>query len=271
MQSLGRISGKVKLMVTARLLENQDYLTQGFLQREISANLLNLKGFINATIKGNLILEACRDDIQDTVTRKAQGIFLLARLHMDVLDEVLIESRVTDALEQLPETIDESYKNLMDCIKKMSGERGRYAYNIMAWVSHAVRPLTVEELQVAIASRDLLDETEVREEMLFNASKLSAYCCGLVVKDKVKSVRFVYYSARDYFICHREELFPDYHLITAFSYIKYILSMPLEHKSTAEDHTIAGGSPNRLSALDSSSENSDVKSEDSIPEVCRNP
>lgn len=190
---------------------------------------------------------------------------------MDALDEVVIESKITEALEQLPDTIDDSYKNSMDRIRNKSGERGRYAYDIMAWVSYAFRALTVEELQIAIASRDLADETRVSEEMLFPAKELSAYCCGLVVEDEAQSVRFVHYSARDYFTLHREELFPSYHLIAAFSCIKYILSIPPEHDATADNPAIEEEDAVETKSInasppDSSSEEGHVSLEDTAEE-----
>lgn len=74
MGSLRRIEGSVKIMVTARRLENQAYLSEEFLQEEIAANQSDLEGFIDATLRGNEILASRRNDIQKTVTRKAQGM-----------------------------------------------------------------------------------------------------------------------------------------------------------------------------------------------------
>lgn len=55
------------------------------------------------------------------------------------------------ALISLPQELDETYDQAMERIRSQDIESIRLAERVLAWIVHALRPLSVEELQHALA------------------------------------------------------------------------------------------------------------------------
>ncbi|OTB16284.1 hypothetical protein K445DRAFT_47805, partial [Daldinia sp. EC12] len=112
-------------------------------------------------------------DIQDNIVQKAQGMFLLARLHIGAIVGKHTIKAVRKALQTLPE--------------------GRNA------VSE-----TYDETISRIESDDEFDDND-----LVPAPLLISSCAGLVTLEaQTTNVRFVHYTAQEYFETTRSRLFP---------------------------------------------------------------
>src|SRR5580698_1643659 len=85
--------------------------------------------------------------------------FLLARLHMDSLVGKLNARQVRMALENLPEGMDNTYDEAMERIERQDDSRTELAKRVLSWITYAVRPLSVTELQHALAV--VLDTTNL--------------------------------------------------------------------------------------------------------------
>ena len=73
--------------------------------------------------------------------------FLLARLHMDSLIGKLNARQVRAALENLPEGMDGTYDEAMERVERQDDRRKQLARRVLSWITYAVRPLSVKELQ----------------------------------------------------------------------------------------------------------------------------
>ena len=66
---------------------------------------------------------------------------------MDSLVEKLNARQVRAALEYLPEGIDGTYDEAMERVERQDDGRKQLAKRVLSWITYAVRPLSVKELQ----------------------------------------------------------------------------------------------------------------------------
>ncbi|KAK0438143.1 ankyrin repeat-containing domain protein [Desarmillaria tabescens] len=189
--------------------------------------------------------DALRKEICTGVTTKADGMFLLAKLHVDLLAQTISRGRLREELGKLPKTINGMFdkaltervnkqgddkKNLAHAIRDVHRIRsmvvtyGVYGYGYPSSSSKcpytdnafARRPLTVLELWHALA---LQWGTEPFEpDNLCDINILGNVCAGLVVMDgtyrssgpfqKLK-MNLLDYTVQEYFISQQDRLFPD--------------------------------------------------------------
>ena len=112
--------------------------------------------------------------------------FLLARLHMDSLVGKLNARQVRAALENLPEGMDGTYDEAMERVERQDDSRKELAKRVLSWITYAVRPLSVKELQHALAvmpNTTYLDPDDITDDEI-----LTSICAGLVVIDEERNV-----------------------------------------------------------------------------------
>ncbi|KAK3346564.1 hypothetical protein B0T25DRAFT_280871 [Lasiosphaeria hispida] len=91
------------------------------------------------------------DDISAIIIKKAQGIFLLATMHMDYLATQETLGHFRTALGKLPEDPALSFSAAIQRIEKQSGFQKKLAKHVISWVLSAARPLTAGEVRHAFA------------------------------------------------------------------------------------------------------------------------
>jgi hypothetical protein len=135
------------------------------------------------------------------------GRFLLAQLHMASLSTKPNRKAVREALEKLPEQLDSTYDEVMRRIENQNSDDRKIAQRVLGWISFAKRPLSLLELQHALATEprtESFDEDNVMDQELITST-----CAGLVFVDEESNiVRLVHYSTQEYFARHCHELFP---------------------------------------------------------------
>ena len=128
------------------------------------------------------------------VTERAQGMyvvanclrhcsddprrFLLARLHMDSLAVESNRNGILKALETLPEGFEGTYDNALERINQQHTRHKDLAYRVLSWLFYAFRPLSLVELQCALAVKE--DMSEMDEDDLDDEEFLISVCVGLV-------------------------------------------------------------------------------------------
>jgi len=99
-------------------------------------------------------------------------------------------AQVRKALENLPKGIDDTYDEAMERIERQDEGRKEIAKRVLSWITYAIRPLSVDELQHALAVDD--DATEMDPEAIIDDEILVSVCAGLVVVDNKRgTVRLV--------------------------------------------------------------------------------
>jgi len=114
---------------------------------------------------------------------------------------------VRRALRNLPEELSRTYDEAMKRIQGQECRRFKRAEQVLSWISHAVRQLTVKEVQYALAVEP--DDTDMDEEALPDEDLLVSACAGLVtIEQESNIIRLVHYTVQQYFERTRMHLFP---------------------------------------------------------------
>lgn len=147
-------------------------------------------------------------EIVSKIFENCEGMFLVARLHIDSLSAKSNLRAARIALKSLPANLDGVYeKNTISRIQKQVEEDVILAWGILTWIVGTVSRLTVGQIQHALAvepNSEDLDEEEIIDIDLM----LSVYS-GLVILDSQSStVRLVHYTAQGFFERHRQEMMP---------------------------------------------------------------
>ncbi|KAF9765951.1 hypothetical protein IL306_001688 [Fusarium sp. DS 682] len=240
-EHLSRVHRDVKMLFTSRQLEDFEELSKGFKKIEITAHKEDIHGHIDDVVRGSTRLRKFMKldsrlelELKHEVTRKSDGSFLLARLHLNRLADQLTLDAVREQLKRLPLEVNQTYDDIMERIDKQGEEKRDAARTILSWIVFARRPLSVKEIKHALAVR-AGDET-FNTGRMFLTEDITAFCCGLVVLEaKEKTVKLVHYTAQDYFNdATKAKLFPGFELNIALVCSTYLCMEPFEQLEDSE-------------------------------------
>ena len=120
----------------------------------------------------------------------------------------------------------------MQRIEAQEYEHRQIAMKTLAWVSYAFRPLTLRELQHALAIEP--ESIELDEEDIVDANSITALCAGLVVVDQgTNMVNLVHYTAKNYFENIHLDRFPGFHAIITMTCATYLALAALRNASVS--------------------------------------
>jgi hypothetical protein len=98
---------------------------------------------------------------------------------MDSLCEKSTLKSLHQTLEKLPDGFKNTYDHVLARIDRQPEEKRQLAYQVLSWVSYAFRPLSLIELQYAVATHE--DMTEISEDDLHDEVFILSVCGGLVI------------------------------------------------------------------------------------------
>ncbi|KAJ7310860.1 ankyrin repeat-containing domain protein [Mycena albidolilacea] len=207
LQQLAVMGSNVNLMITSRPnISPKPSSLPNLKTLDIQAAQEDIKAYINAQIKlsPRLSKHIQKKPITDTVA----GMFLLARLHIESLREEATIKAVQEALKHLPEGLKATYDSAMTRIEDQGNKNKQIGYSTLTWVLNAKRPLTVSEIQTALAVEP--DSQELDEDNVMDIETILAVCAGLVIVDKESSVlRLVHYTTQEYLDSIQAQKFLD--------------------------------------------------------------
>ncbi|KAI9435531.1 ankyrin repeat-containing domain protein [Lactarius indigo] len=120
---------------------------------EESGQKTDIINYVHAVVysESETMMKKWREDdkkiVAETLSAKADGMFRWVFCQLDVLRQCL-PSSVRRTLEELPESLDDTYKRIITDIKK--GNRV-HAYRMLQCMAVAIRPLSVDELAELLA------------------------------------------------------------------------------------------------------------------------
>lgn len=172
-------------------------------QRYMDSYMLQLPSFVLR----NLDLQR---EIKSKILKAADGMFLLAQLHLHSLTGKRSPKTVRTALRKLPkgsDALDNAYKEAMERIEGQILDSRELAKQVLSWISCAKRPLTTLELQHALAVE--MVDLELDEENLPEIEDMISVCAGLVTVDEESGIiRLVHHTTQEYFKRARISWFP---------------------------------------------------------------
>lgn len=230
LERLETLEPHVHLLITSRYLDSINEELRLFSRLEVKAHRADIELFIDHQIKKNRNLRkivershALRCDIKDTVVKTAEHMFLLARLHVESLASAagLSVKHVRNKLRALPNTLTGAYDSTMQRIQDQESDHQRIALKTLAWLTHAIRSMSLKELQHALAIEPC--DTELDDELMIDGQSITSLCAGLVSVDQgTNMVNLVHHSTKTYFEENRERYFPNFHASMTLSLATYL-------------------------------------------------
>ncbi|KAA8571542.1 hypothetical protein EYC84_001542 [Monilinia fructicola] len=229
---LRNLPSNTNVLLTSRRLGDIEEKLSGSSHLEIQASDDDVRAYLEARIdREENILKFCKKDptlrktIVGKIAEKAHGMFLLVHMHIEAIASELKISRVRKALNSLPEILDKTYDDALKRIAEgQDANRRSLAMNILMWLSCAKRPLTVRELQHAMAITELdTGENELDEDDFYDQDLLLTVCTGLVVIDPESGViRLCHFTLQEYLERHRAKYFPNAQVLITRACIRYL-------------------------------------------------
>ncbi|KAH6902845.1 hypothetical protein BKA70DRAFT_1156371, partial [Coprinopsis sp. MPI-PUGE-AT-0042] len=158
----------------------------------------------NPALRQVLAADEQRERVIKKICESSHGMFLQASLMVAAVSHCTNYRRVMEELDKLPAELNLLYDKAFERIEMQPEEYAALAKCVLLWVAYAYRPLTVNDLQYAVASNPTLDWKTPGN--LVPGSLLVSVCCGLItVEDNnrfwrpvaLRTVRFVHYTALD--------------------------------------------------------------------------
>ena len=123
--------------------------------------------------------------------------FLLPVLQLQGVLEAMTKSEVKASLSNLSANLGQAFEKTIQRIEDEPRNRRRVATDALMWVSHARRPLYVDELCHALATK--IGDTELDQDDLLPPRAIVESCSGLLVLDDESStIRLVHYTLKDF-------------------------------------------------------------------------
>lgn len=142
-----------QVLFTSRNLPSIRGFFDNTARMEIQARDKDIRTALASRIEQESFLEDCveedpllENNIIDTITHKAKGMFLVAELHITALCQEDNLRDLLESLENLPAEIADTYSQTLVRIDSQNCSQTKRAHQVLLWLTHACRPLQVREL-----------------------------------------------------------------------------------------------------------------------------
>ncbi|KAM0524671.1 hypothetical protein ACHAPE_000770 [Trichoderma viride] len=203
------------ILATSRINDDIKRRFDGCATVEISAANEDVLAYLNGQLslrRSDFIDEDIQEKIRDAVPKAAGGSFVFAASHMDTIMNQPSRDRVEEVLLKLGKGMEEPqefhYKQAMERIEGQTDAIRSLAKRTLTWITHAKRPLSIIEIQHALAVREQM--TEFDSDYMPDVKDLKSACVGLVTTDEESgTIRLVHHSAQEFFQLSKEKWFPE--------------------------------------------------------------
>ncbi|KAK1254302.1 hypothetical protein MKX08_008297 [Trichoderma sp. CBMAI-0020] len=202
-----------KLFATTRPSQNGEERFKSGLFLEISALTEDVENYIQGRLPEFTILREENHDIREElkvnlrgeivvkISSAIDGIFLLAKFHVDSLLAKTTLAQIRKTLEGLPRGSDaykQAYEKTIIRIHGQPSEYQQLARRTLGWLACAAREITALELRHALAIRSDSSSSPSEEE-LESTNFVIKVCMGLVMVERESDVvRLLHHTAFEY-------------------------------------------------------------------------
>ncbi|KAF7344146.1 Ankyrin [Mycena venus] len=212
---LSALGPTVNLMLTSRPHIQVDDIIPNIETLEICAKEDDIRRYIRAQISPPSRLSkhvtkrpSLQEEIETGIIRRSDGMFLLARFHMDFLSEMNTIKAVREALNNLPGDLHTMYDDIGYRINRQIESDRKLAWIILAWISNAKRPFRSLELIEALAVEP--ETTALDPDNVLDMPTILSVCAGLViVNEEDDIIRLVHYTTKGYLERIQDQEFPN--------------------------------------------------------------
>ncbi|KAF3287442.1 hypothetical protein TWF970_007167 [Orbilia oligospora] len=207
----------VNILATSRFIPNVEERFEGTMVLEIQGNPEDIYNYIGGRMS-ELRLCVRRDpglqeEIKKGITEAVDGMFLLAQLYLESLQDGISKGDIRRALEKFRKqtqgsggkeklkVLADAYTEVMKRIGQQGDKAQKSAKRTLSWIVCANRPLNTFELRHALAVT--ADKTDLNEDDCPEIDDVISTCVGLVVVDMESNIiRLVHYTAQEYLKAH---------------------------------------------------------------------
>ncbi|KAL8822146.1 MAG: hypothetical protein Q9191_007112 [Dirinaria sp. TL-2023a] len=208
----------IRLLVTSRHIPIISQQLSNAARVEVQAKDEDIMGYIEERVSTSERLNVLvpkdaelRESLKRSVTEKASGMFLLARLHLDLLATKTTLRKLKSALSSLPEVLDDSYDEVMKRIEAQNIDEHQLARKVLYWILCAAMPLDLRMLQHALAVEPF-EDSSLDHDGIPPGELIISVCAGMVVMQPDSGiVELVHYTAQEYLDRKASEYFPGAH------------------------------------------------------------
>ncbi|KAJ7108163.1 ankyrin repeat-containing domain protein [Mycena epipterygia] len=162
-----------------------------------------------------------QEEIHSKIMNNVEGMFLLAKLHIESLSTKNTIKAVRDSLQHLPKDLDQTYDEAMERINHQNEDDRQLGKLALTWVAYTKRPLSVAELQEALAIDP--NASRLNAEEFLDINIILSVSAGLIIVDDTMSVvRLVHYTTQHYFDKIQDQQFHTVHTEIASTCLAYL-------------------------------------------------
>ncbi|KAF3069303.1 Ankyrin repeat domain-containing protein 50 [Trichoderma lentiforme] len=231
---------RIKLLATSRPIpEIMDLFNSSNVTKlQIRAETSDVTAYIEAQMdrlsrvtRRNPVL---REDIKTNICEAVDGMFLLAKIYLDLLQDkttvndvrrqlAIFKSRnEEDTSDQKGKALAYAYEQAIERIRNQKEGIRSLAMRALAWVTLAKRQITTSELQHALATQDGM--TTLSHDDLPDLTDITSACVGLLTVDEESHIiRLVHYTTHEYLEQTQNSWFPSAEESILRSCLTYLL------------------------------------------------
>ncbi|KAJ7485276.1 ankyrin repeat-containing domain protein [Mycena latifolia] len=204
----------VSLMLTSRPHININYVAENLQILEIRATEDDIRRYLDAAVLKSSRLSkhienhsALREEIEEIIVRRSDGMFLLAKLQVDSLMTKHTIKAVRNALRNMPDNLNSSYDEVVDRINRQSEDDKALAWRTLSWITNARRPLRPSELREALAVEQGSKKLDC--DNLLDMDTILSVCASLVVINEAdRRLRLIHSTTQSYLEQVQSRIFP---------------------------------------------------------------
>ncbi|SCO84167.1 related to ankyrin [Fusarium oxysporum] len=161
--------------------------------------------------------------VKKVMSQIVRGMFLLARLYLQSLENETSERDVKDALKRFEDRaknndndpkfniVDQAYNDTLKRLRGQHQNSSDLAFRVLAWICCTSWKLTVGGIQHGLALRE--GDTTFHEDGIVDEQLLLSVCCGLIeIPEGSREIRLVHYTTENFFR-HNRHLIDEYFLV----------------------------------------------------------
>ncbi|KAJ7193742.1 ankyrin repeat-containing domain protein [Mycena pura] len=237
-------SGALVLM-TSRHHINLGFFFPDLGIQEISATEADIRRYLEARIAESPRLSRLIEnhpglyaEIESVILNNIDGMFLRAKLHINAITSNFTAAAVKEVLKHLPKDLWQTYDEAMTRITSQSHDERQLAHLVLTWVANVKRPLSIRELQEALAIEP--NTTAHNSNNVLDIEFILSVCAGLITVDestvdgKPSEVRLIHYTTQEYLDSIQLQDFPKAHTEIVSRCLTY---MSYEEFSTLPDQS----------------------------------
>ncbi|PLB46615.1 hypothetical protein P170DRAFT_438328 [Aspergillus steynii IBT 23096] len=137
-----------------------------------------------------------QDAFVDTIINQSQGMFLMAKLHLDSIATKHCLRHVQAALHTYPTSINDMYRVSWLRMHKQNPGTIYLATKVLDMVCYTYEPLTASGLQYALSPPWINKQSQ---DEIVDENLLISICCGLIFIAPDETVRFIHPTAHQFY------------------------------------------------------------------------